>query len=293
MCGGGLGQRLEVVATLEHGDDAALGVPVSDRQQFLRQPDEVRGFDVEPRQRIAAVGIEARRDDQELGREEVERRQDAIGPGGAELDTSAAGGKRHVDHVSRYPALARRTGAGIERRLVGRGIEQSRIGLDDGLRALAVMDVKIDDRHAFQAIDRLGMERADRDTVEKAETAGNGRQGVVSRRAHGGEDGLRCFAHHRIDACDHGADGVACRVSTAGAHDCIGIDLDQFAGRRPDGQDRLNILQRVHARELLEGGGRGHDGDQVRNRRIVEARQHGTQPVGALGMVFAGVMGQE
>ena len=115
----------------------------------------------------------------------------------------------------------------------------------------------------------------------------------MSRRAHGGEDGLRGFAHHRIDARDHGAGGMARRFGAFGTHDGVGVDLHQFAGRRPDAQDRVDILLRVNARQLLEGGGGGHDGDQVGNSRIVEAGQHRTQPVGALGVVLAGVVGQE
>ena len=77
MRGDGLGQRIEVVAAFEDGDDAALGVAVGDREEFLGQPDEVLGLDLELGERIGGVGVEACRDDDQLRREAVERRQDA------------------------------------------------------------------------------------------------------------------------------------------------------------------------------------------------------------------------
>ena len=155
------------------------------------------------------------------------------------------------------------------------------------------MDVEVDDRHALQTVDGLGMQGTYSDAVEQAEAAGNARQGMVSGRTHRGEDGLRGIAHHRINAGDHGAGGVTCRLGALGAHDGVGVDLDQFAGRRPDTEDRLDILLRVHAHELLEGGGGRHDGNQVSNGRVVERGQHRAEPVGSLWMVIAGIVGQE
>ncbi len=79
------GEGGEVIAAFEDRDEAAAGVTVGNGQQLLGQPDEVLGLDVELRQRIAAMGIEARRHDDEFGGETVEGRQEALAPGRPEF----------------------------------------------------------------------------------------------------------------------------------------------------------------------------------------------------------------
>ena len=67
------------------------------------------------------------------------------------------------------PRLAGRAGAGIERHLVGRAIEHGRVGPEDRLRAVAVMDVEIHDGDAVGAMRGLGVAGGDGDIVEEAE----------------------------------------------------------------------------------------------------------------------------
>src|SRR5438045_7846261 len=59
----GVGQRIEVVAALKGGDQAALGMLRGDRQQLLADPGEILGLELELGERIAAMGVEARRHD--------------------------------------------------------------------------------------------------------------------------------------------------------------------------------------------------------------------------------------
>src|SRR5260370_12276010 len=92
--GGRLRERVEVVTAFEDGDQPALGMTVRDRQQLLGQPDEIVGLDLELRQRVGAMGVEARRHDDELGRKTVEHRQGALAPGGAELGAARAAAPR-------------------------------------------------------------------------------------------------------------------------------------------------------------------------------------------------------
>ncbi len=87
----------------------------------------------------------------------------------AESVAAVAGAKRGVDDLVVLAALAERAGAGIERHLVGRGVEHVRVAPEDVLRAVAVMDVEIDDRDALGAVDGLGVARGDRRVVEEAE----------------------------------------------------------------------------------------------------------------------------
>ncbi len=69
--------------------------------------------------------------------------------------------------------------------------------------------------------------------------------------------------------------------------------MDVLAGAGTDAEDRLDIVLRMHPRQLLERGDGGGHARQLGEGRIVECRQHGAQPVGALGMVGAGIVLEE
>src|SRR5208337_3051434 len=69
-------QGVEVVAALQHRDDAAAAAPLGDLRQAPRCPDIVRLDQIEVGERIAVVGVEARRDDHEIEREAFDARQD-------------------------------------------------------------------------------------------------------------------------------------------------------------------------------------------------------------------------
>ena len=121
----------------------------------------------------------------------------------------APGGSGTLTTLLAMPRSRAEAGAGIERILMRRGVEQIGIGLDDGLRALAVMDVEIDDGHALDAVFRLGMPCPHRDVVEKAEAAGNAGRGMMAGRADRRERRPDLAFHHRLDARHHGAGGAA------------------------------------------------------------------------------------
>lgn len=71
MHAGRLGQSLQVIAALEQADHAVAGAAVGDLVQAARRPVEVLGDKVDLRQRIAVVGIEAGRDQDEIRRKFV------------------------------------------------------------------------------------------------------------------------------------------------------------------------------------------------------------------------------
>ncbi len=68
-----------------------------------------------------------------------------------------------------------------------RGVEQGVVGLERRLRAVAVMDVEIDDRHAFETVHIAGPQGADRGVVEQAETHRPVGFGMMPGRAHRAE----------------------------------------------------------------------------------------------------------
>ena len=174
-----------------------------------------------------------------------------------------------------------------------RAVEESGIGLDDGLRSLAVMDVEVEDGDPLDAVFRLGVACADGDVVEQAEAAGNVGCGVMAGRTDRGEGRPDPAFHHRLDARHRGAGGAQHGFGAALAHHGVAVDMNMLAGRGPDAEDRLDIILRMNPRQLFHrGGGRG-DADQTGEGRVVEGRQDGAQPVGPLGMVGAGVVLEE
>src|SRR5205823_5300406 len=108
----------------------------------------------------------------------------------------------YVDDVA-DPGLARPSGAGIERELVGRGIKEARIVGEAGLRAIAVMDVEIDHRDAGEAVRLARPQRPNRDIVEEAEAHRPPRLGMMAGWAHRAEGVVGFARDDRIDGSDY------------------------------------------------------------------------------------------
>ena len=95
-------------------------------------------------------------------------------------------------------ALAAGAGAGKQRHLVRRGVHHGRIGPEDVLRTVAVMNIKIDDCHAADAVFALGVTGGDRGVVEEAEAHRLRHLGVVAGRAHRDERILMLPGHDSV-----------------------------------------------------------------------------------------------
>src|SRR5215213_5983120 len=70
------GQPLKVVATFEQRHDAAVGPAIRQLHQLLRDPGVIGLDEIQVRERIAYVRIEAGRDNHEIGAEILQPRQD-------------------------------------------------------------------------------------------------------------------------------------------------------------------------------------------------------------------------
>ena len=112
--------------------------------------------------------------------------------------------------VSCSPRSLARAGAGIKRHLMGRAIHHGLVRPEDVLRAVAVMDVEIDDRDAVDAVLLLGVARGDGDVVEQAEAHRPRGLGVMAGRARRDEGVRGAAGHHLVDGV-HGAAGRAQR----------------------------------------------------------------------------------
>src|SRR5215467_11783346 len=137
------GQPLQVVTAFQHRDDAAVGARVGDLHELLGRPCVIRLQQIEIGERIAHVGVEACRDHHEVRTEGRGARQDHALERRAELLATIAGPQRRVDDVVMQAALGPRAGAGIKWHFVGRTIHHGRIGPEDFLGAVAMVDVEI------------------------------------------------------------------------------------------------------------------------------------------------------
>ncbi len=102
---------------------------------------------------------------------------------GTILRVAAVGGQRDVDVRAFAVALAgltRRTCARVEREQVRRDVEQIAVFVEGVLRAVAVVNVDVDDGDAFQPVALAGGLGRDRDVVEQAKTFYQLRPSVVA-----------------------------------------------------------------------------------------------------------------
>src|SRR4051812_468153 len=71
-------QALQVVTAFEHRHHAAAGACAGDIHQFAGDPAEIFRVEIDVRQGIAAMGVEAGGNDDEFGREFLQLRQNQI-----------------------------------------------------------------------------------------------------------------------------------------------------------------------------------------------------------------------
>src|SRR3546814_8148436 len=76
-----LAQRLQVVAAFERRHEPSLRMAPGQPAQFAGEPGVVVGVELQLRQRVAPVRVEAGGDQQQLWPEGVDRRQQAVFPG--------------------------------------------------------------------------------------------------------------------------------------------------------------------------------------------------------------------
>ena len=112
---------------------------------------------------------------------------------------------------------------------------------DDIFGTVAVVHIKIDDRHALQAVTFQRVLGCNGNVVEETKTHGLVATGVVSRRTNRAKSGLHLACQHRIRGSQGGASGPQRRVP--------GADVDRSirVNRRVGGATCLNFLPQVIA----------------------------------------------
>ena len=126
------------------------GVAASSASRSV-DPAEILRLQFQAGQRIGAVRVEAGGDHAcSSGRNRSIAGSTISSIGVAELVRRRRTAGSGALQILPTPRSVARAGAGIERHLVGRGVEDLRVVLEDVLRAVAVMHVEIDDRDALQ-----------------------------------------------------------------------------------------------------------------------------------------------
>src|SRR6266481_3962755 len=168
MRGNRLLQALQIIAALENRDNSPAGACIGDIHQFARDPAEVLRPEIERGQRIPVMCVEAGGDDDQFGAEFLQLRQDRVFKRGAEFGAAIFRRQRCVDDGVVLAALATRAGAGKQRHLVRRAIHHARIGPENILGAIAMVDVEIDHGGASDAVFALRVTRRDGGMIEEA-----------------------------------------------------------------------------------------------------------------------------
>src|SRR6478736_6486224 len=196
------------------------------------------------------MGIESGGDDDELRPEGVERREDSVLEGFAEFGAGVAGRKRRVEDVA-DTGFAHGTGARKQRHLMGRRVEHARIGVEDFLRAVAVMHVEIDDGDPLQPVVALRVTRADADVVEQAEPHRPFGFGVVARRAARDEGVLHFSIEDLVDRLQRAADAAQHDLPRRGLHHGVAAVEIYKTGVRAGGFEPVDVGLFAHQRVEL------------------------------------------
>ena len=142
---------------------------------------------------------------------------------------------------------------GPQRHLMAGNEQDARVVFDQGLRAVAVMHIEIDDGDAGQPVVIQRMFRPDGDVAEQAKAHCSVCFGMMTGRADGSKGILHLARQNHIDSPDHGPGGTVGSGKAARRHMRIGIKCDP-ASRGGGLADRLHIAARMDAQQVTLGG---------------------------------------
>jgi hypothetical protein len=162
---------------------------------------------------------------------------------------------------------------------------------EDMLRAIAVVDIEIENGNAFQAQNIERLRGTHGDIVEDTETHGKVAFGVMARRSHGTESVLE-FAfddgtHRRRD----GTGRAQGRIAGTGREHGIAIKL-ALPDHGNGGKNFVDISEGMDAAELFAAGFRRLAPVESGIDRIIEEAKDRHQTLHALGMPLPGIVVQ-
>ena len=185
------------------------------------------------------------------------------------------GAARHVEDVA-DAAFRGESGARIPRMLVQRHEPDARVGLDQRLRAVAVVHVPVDDQHARPAGGERGVRRH-HDVVDQAEAHRRVAQRVVPRRAHRGER-MASRRERQVRGREHRPRGAERRVPALRVERRVaGQRTSAGQAERPH---RVEVGLRVHA----EGSARASRARRHARRRRRRSRKRASTAASRAGV---------
>ena len=289
MRGGGMGKTVEVVAAFENRDDAALGVFFGDLHQLRRRPGKIRFDKIETAERIETMRVEAGRDDDQIRAKRVNPGKKPCFHRLPEHCAIVAGGERRIDDIVMLAAFVARAGAGKQRHLMRRGIEDGAVGPENFLGSVAVMHIEIEDRHPFGAMRGLRVACRDSRIVEEAKPHRRGDPSMMAGRTHRDKGIFGAAAHDFIDRRRGGADAMADRVKTLRAHHGVGIEMDS-SPRGGRGLDRVNIVRGVNTQDRRAVKSGRIRPDQCREALAFEGTRYRADTVWTFWMTRPGIV---
>src|SRR6185437_5854422 len=252
----------------EHGDaclaDAIGGVPTLEGSHHAtstplrgtlgeepREGRDVLELQREAAQRIAAQGVEAGGDENQIGDESL----GGLIDGALELIDVAlrreSRGQGDVPDVAQAVVIGG-AAAWIPGPLVHRDEVDALIALDERLRPVPVVDVPVDDEHAVETVTATRVMGSDRHIAEEAEPHSAVAERVVAGRPDRAEAARGASVDGHVDGIQDAAGGRCCRIPGPFAGDGVGVE------RAAAGGDQLfdvaDVNRVVRERELLRGG---------------------------------------
>ena len=162
--------------------------------------------------------------------------------------------------------------------------EHGAVGVENVLRAVAVVDVPIGDQHAANAVLALRIARRDGDAVEEAKSHAARRRGVMARRPHDAESVSNALVEDRVHRVQDAAGGTQRSIQRARSDDRVaGAQLvkagHDLALHQPD------VRAAVAQRDFVLNGDARLDPREI---QILNRAQRRIESLGALGMMMAG-----
>ena len=236
-------RRGQIIAALEQADDPAAAMAVG-RVASARPVTQAKSssLQVQPGERIAPMGVEAGGDDDQVGREGViagsKRSAKARSMNSAPPSPAASGALKMLP----TPVSDDRAGAGIERHLMGRAVED-RSGRPRRSPGCRCRDGRRSRRWrpAPAPCARWAWRAAITALLNRQKPMAWSPLGVVAGRPDGAEGVGHLAAHHRVHRKARGAGGVAQRPRSSAAEIHVSASSCDLAGLRHRGAHRGDV----------------------------------------------------
>ena len=182
-------------------------------------------------------------------------------------------------------AFVGRAAPGVEQPLVGGGIEQVGVLVEDCLGPVTVVHVPVEDRHPLRPPGRAESNCRDRDVVQQAESCGTSRRRVVSGWPRDRKRDRKLPAGDRQRGLDRGTCSQPC--GEHGSWRKVGVGVDPAAATRVKLVERRKVFAVVDGGDRVVIGWSGRSDGQLSaagGGAGLDTSRHSGEPLVSLGM---------